>query len=269
MAVSVKGHVLAACRQWLKALVHVPILCGVTWKEFSDLSRLCYVDVAMERFGRRGRPTNVSRTAMLTGLARREVRKQRELLQTRDESWAGYVTKGSLLLSAWHQDPEFIDARGEPKRLALQGPGATFSELARRCGASDIPVPTLLKELKSAGAVAESADGLLEARMRSYIPKSMDERLIRLWGSVVADVGSTFGHNLTRTAREPSRFERAAVNDRVDPRALPEFRKFLELEGQRFLERVDAWLTAHEIPGHERASSPGMRLGAGVYHVQD
>ncbi len=42
---------------------------------------MTYVEVATRHFGRRGRPTNVSRTAMLTGLARRDVRKQRELLE--------------------------------------------------------------------------------------------------------------------------------------------------------------------------------------------
>jgi hypothetical protein len=264
-----KAQVLSACRQWLRALVRVPILCGVTWKEFSDLTRLVYVEVATERFGRRGRPTNVSRTAVLTGLSRREVRKQRELTEQRHESWAGYVTKGSLVLSAWHQDPDFLDASGNPAPLPLTGEGATFAELARRCGVSDVPLATLLKELKAAGAVAQDADGRLEARMRNYIPKAMDDRLIRLWGSVVADVGRTYDHNLTREGREHARFERAAVNDRVDPRSVREFREFLEQEGQKFLERVDAWLTAHEVPEHERATRPGIRLGAGAYHIQD
>src|SRR5438067_66309 len=73
-------QVLAAARQWLKPLVHVLVRCGVTWKDFAELAKTAYVEVATEQFGKRGRPTNVSRTAVLTGLARREVRKQRERL---------------------------------------------------------------------------------------------------------------------------------------------------------------------------------------------
>jgi len=48
---------------------------GITWKDFAELAKATYVEVATQEFGKRGRPTNVSRTAVLTGLARREVRK--------------------------------------------------------------------------------------------------------------------------------------------------------------------------------------------------
>jgi hypothetical protein len=99
----------------------------------------------------------------------------------------------------------------------------------------------------------------------------MDEQLIRLWGTVIADVASTYGHNLMRRADVPARFERAALNDRVLASALPEFRKFLNREGQAFLERVDAWLTEHEARPNESESDSTsvIRLGAGVYHLQD
>ena len=263
-------QVLAATRQWLKPLVHVLIRCGITWKEFADLAKTAYVEVATARFGKRGRPTNVSRTAVLTGLTRREVRKQRERLERTDQAWTGYVTKGSLVLSTWHQDPDFLDANGLPLVLPLEGEGASFAELLRRCGAGDVRASTLLKELRDAGALREQPDGRLEALMRNYIPQSMDADLVRLWGTVISDVAMTYLHNLTRRARVPMRFERAAMNARVRAEALPEFRTFLETEGQAFLERVDAWLTAHQARAdHPSEEAGGIRLGAGVYHIQD
>jgi hypothetical protein len=88
--------------------------------------------------------------------------------------------------------------------------------------------------------------------------------------TVLADVASTYVHNLTRDARAPARFERAALNDRVLASAVPEFRQFLNKEGQVFLERVDAWLMAHEATGSAGSSKNAtIRLGAGVYHLQD
>jgi len=80
---------------------------------------------------------------------------------------------------------------------------------------------------------------------------------------------ATYLHNLTREGKVPTRFERAAVNDQVLASALPEFREFLAREGQGFLERVDAWLTAHEARPNPDQDQPVMRLGAGVYHLQD
>jgi hypothetical protein len=269
MTVASTSQVLAASRQWLKPVVHVLIRCGVTWREFSEIAKTTFVDVATHRFGKRGRPTNVSRTAVLTGLARREVRKQREALNsTADEGFRGYVTKASLVLSAWHLDPEFLDRLGKPAKLPLEGEHGTFAALVRRCGGGDVPLSTLLKELRSAGAIRVLADGRLEPLLRDYIPHAMDEQLIRLWGTVLADIATTYVHNLTRTGKAPARFERSAVNDRIDIRALPAFRKFLEQEGQSFLERADAWLTAHQVPA-DAGDVETIRLGVGTYHIQD
>jgi Family of unknown function (DUF6502) len=265
MASASTTHVLAATRQWLKPLVHVLIRCGITWREFAEVAKTAYVEVSTSKFGKRGRPTNVSRTAVLTGLARREVRIQRERLDAEPEALTGYVTKASLVLSAWHLEPQFLDSTGKPALLALDGEGATFTALLRRCGAGDVRPSTLLKELRSAGAIRVTGDGRLEPLQRMYVPQKMDEELIRLWGTVLADIATTYTHNLTRDGT-PARFERAAVNDRVCASALPEFRQFLNQEGQAFLERLDAWLTQHEAKSD---TDPAIRLGAGVYHIQD
>src|ERR1700736_4401195 len=96
MALASSDQILQATHQWLKPLAHVLLSCGITWREFAALARTTYVEVATENFGKRGRPTNVSRTAILTGLARREVRKQRQLLSERPGTLPGYVTKASL-----------------------------------------------------------------------------------------------------------------------------------------------------------------------------
>jgi hypothetical protein len=268
MPVASTQHVMAATRQWLRPVVHVLIRCGITWRDFAELAKNTFVEVATSEFGKRGRPTNVSRAAILTGLARREVRKQRDKVDAAPETLTGYVTKASLVLSAWHLDPEFLDIEGRPAALAIEGESGSFESLVRRCSGSDVPSSALLKELRAAGAVRRRTDGRVEALLRHYVPHAMDEQLIRLWGSVLADVATTYVHNLTRTGRVPPRFERAAVNDRIAKAALPEFRKYLELEGQQFLERVDVWLTAHEaLDG--AADEQVIRLGVGTYHIQD
>lgn len=269
MTSTTSDQALAAARQWLRPLVQVLIRCGITWKEFADLAKRSYVEVATESFGKRGRQTNVSRTAMLTGLSRREVRLQRERLQSLPQAWSGYVTKGSLLLSRWHLDPDFLDARGSPQALSTEGDDG-FPELIRRCGAGDVAASTLLKELRSAGAIRDLADGRIAPLMRDYLPQPMDAELIRLWGTVISDVSTTFLHNLTRRATVPARLERAAVNGRVRADALPAFRKFIESEGQAFLERADAWLSAHQAPADQPVDKEGeIRLGVGIYHIQD
>jgi len=269
MESAAKNDVLSASRQWLKPLTHILIRSGVTWREFAELSKKVYVEVAIRNFGRRGRPTNISRAAVLTGLSRREVRAQRDRIESGPAALEAYVTKGSQVLATWHLDPEFQDADGKPKPLPLKGANGTFEALLARCGTGDVRPSTLLKELRSAGAVRQTADGKLEVLKREYVPHTMAKVLIRLWGTVLADVGTTYVHNLTRGPKKQARFERAAVNDRVLASSLPEFEKFLNQEGQAFLERLDAWLTAHQSTGEDNDAQETIRLGAGVYHIQD
>jgi len=269
MASASRQEVLQSTQQWLQPLIHVLLVCGITWREFADLSKSTYVDVASRQFGKRGRPTNVSRTAVMTGLPRREVRRQRGKLVQEPEPQSGYVTKACLVLAAWHLDPEFLDKAGKPAVLKVSGERRSFEALVARCGGSDVRPSTLLKELTSAGAVSQRRDGRVKALMRDYLPHSMDGHLIRLWGSVIADVARTYAHNMTRSERTPARFERAAVNDRIPVTAVPEFLKILNQEGQAFLERMDQWLTAHQTRPRAQSDTPSVRLGIGLYQVQD
>ena len=268
MASASTSQVLSATRHWLKPVVYILIRCGVTWRDFSELAKTTFVEVATKQFGKRGRDTNVSRTAVLTGLARRDVRKQREKLEASPESSIGYVTKASSVLTAWHLDSQFLDAKGKPLPLPVEGTETSFASLVRHCSGGDVPLSTLLRELRAAGSIHKLPDGRWEPLARHHVPHTIDEALIGLWGSRMADLAITCASNLARTSKVPARFERAASNGRIAKSALPEFRRFLDHEGQAFLERLDVWLTEHEAQS-ETPDDQVIRLGAGVYHIQD
>src|SRR5882672_4230283 len=262
----IKGLILSSSRTLLVPIARLLLKSGVTWKEFSEVARRAFVHVATTEFGIRGRPTNGSRVAILTGMTRREVRRQRDRLQFDPQPEAGYMSKASRVLSGWHQDRDFSDANGEPRALEIDAGELSFAELARRYG-GDIPPGALLKELQSGDAIARLPDGRIRASKRVFLPRPMEPAQIRLWASVLQDIGATLEHNLTRDKVNAPRFERRALSLRVDRHALPAFRQFLENEGQAFLERVDDWLTQHQA-GTDDADN-ALRLGAGVYHIED
>jgi hypothetical protein len=265
MDVSAHRPILAACRRWLRPVARWLLRSGVTWKEFSEISRSVFVATAFEEFGLRGRATNVSRVALLTGLTRRDVRRVHAQSQSQLPPAAeDALNHASRVLTGWHLDADFHDEQGRPRELPADGEGATFALLLRRY-AGDIPRTALVKELLRSGSMERLADGSYRALRRFYMPRAVDGSAVERSGSVLADLAETLEHNLARGPREPSRFEGRAQNRRVDPRHLPAFRALLEREAQAMLERVDDWLSTHEAP----AGEPAVRLGVGIYAIQD
>lgn len=269
---STTSPTLLASRQWLRPVARWLLRSGVTWKEFSALSRAVFIRTATDEFGIKGRPTNVSRVALLTGLTRRDVRRQMASEEDPDADTAAPLNQATRVLSAWHQDALYLDRAGQPRTLSPEGPAPSFSSLLKTY-AGDIPHSALLKELVRGGSVKELPDGHLQAVKRYYMPQQMDPAAVLRAGSVLADISSTIEFNLSRKPHAASRFEGRAQNHSIHAEAAPAFREFLEREGQQFLERIDDWLTQHEAPpeetGVEKTGARTVRLGAGVYAVHD
>jgi hypothetical protein len=256
-----------ACRTLLKPIVSFLMKCGMTAREFNDIAKSAFVEAASEEYGIKGRPTNIARVSLLTGISRKEVKRQRELLQKPEPAPERKTTDATRLLSGWHQDADFVDQRGQPLALAVSGDGGSFAELCARY-AGDIPATTMMKELKRVGAVEQNADGKVTVRRRYYMPTQFDPQWIMNAGSTFADLGDNINYNLTSDADHPSRFLGRATEDTIDASAIPEFKQFIEQHGQPFLELVDDWLAAHRSEEHVPGGDGQVRLGAGLFLIQ-
>ena len=206
-------------------------------------------------------------------MTRREVRRYRES-EVETPAGGGDVcaeddlNHASRVLAGWHLDSEFIDELGQPRVLEAKGEGATFEQLVRRY-AGDIPVTALIKELVRSCSIERTADGRYRALRRFYMPRAMDGQAVERAGAVIADLAATVEHNLSRDATQPPRFEGRAQNRHIDSRQLPAFRAFMEREGEAFLERCDEWLSAHEAQQDAGTPVATLRLGVGVFAIQE
>ncbi len=261
-----RTRILDALGRLLEPIVLLLLKSGITWREFSDLAKVKFVQVATNEFGIRGRPTNASRVAILTGIDRRDVRKLRTESSEQPVFAPGFMSKPTQVLDGWFHDPDFRGPSGEPRELQVSEGDDSFAALVRRY-VPGIPHVAMIKELRAVGAVEELPDGRLRALKRDYIPRELTDNQIRLWGSVLEDVGTALEHNLMRKPSERPRFERRALSLTVERRALPEFEAFLTAEGQAFLERIDDWLAAHQAYNSGEDTPPPLRLGVGVYQI--
>ena len=260
---SIKSAAVGAFRLLFRPIARILLRAGVTWREISEICKLTYVEVATQEFGIRGRPTNISRVAIMTGFTRREVKRLRNRLEEESVPEFTRMNLATRVLSGWYSDEEFTDTLGEPLRLTVDGDPHSFEALCARYCANVAP-STMLKELKNVGAVVEDSDGKLIAQLRYYMPVHMDPEQMLTSGSVMEDLGETIAYNLHRASSELARFERRATNTCMPRAVIPEFKQFLDTEGQAFLERVDAWLTQHE----DTNSNENVRLGLGTYWIE-
>jgi hypothetical protein len=265
---ALRARILDALERLLEPIALLLLKSGITWREFADLAKVKFVQVATKEFGIRGRPTNASRVAILTGIDRRDVRKLRVATAEQPALAPGFMSKPTQVLDGWFHDPNFRTASGQPRDLHVSEGEDSFAALVRRY-APGIPPVAMIKELRAVGAIEQLPDERVRALKRNYIPRELTDNQIRLWGSILQDVGTTLEHNLMRRESEPPRFERRALSLSVDPRNRADFEAFLATEGQAFLERVDDWLAAHQVDVASAEPPQGIRLGAGVYQILD
>jgi len=265
MSLLAREAALNAAETLLNPLAGFMLKCGITCREFSALAKTAFVTAATEDYGIQGRPTNISRVALLTGLTRKEVKRQRELQQQFEYcAPPEKTTDATRVLSGWHQDADFLQADNTPGTLTL----GEFSDLCHRyCG--DVPVSALLKELKRVGAVEQLSDTQLKVIKRYYMPAHADPEWMMTAGHYLADLANTIKHNIDLDETVPHRFLGRASEVEIAKDAVDDFHQFMDKTGQQFLEKIDAWLAAHQYAEADQATDGTVRLGVGVFHIQD
>ncbi|MEO8223164.1 MAG: DUF6502 family protein [Gammaproteobacteria bacterium] len=274
MSNALKSAALSALRAAVRPLFSVLLRSGVTWQEASEVCKSAMVEVATDEFGLHGRPTNMSRVAIMTGLSRREVRRLRDQLKAGPQPDTERMNGATGVLTGWYLDPDFLGDSGQPRDLPYDAGSAglaapAFADLCKRYGGDLAPI-TMRRELVRVGAVTELSSGQLRVVKRYYMPLQMDPEAVLRGGSMLADLGTTVSFNLGKPEDDPSRFAGRAINTRIRNSDLRRYQAFLEGEGQAFLERVDVWLSSQELPPGEDAGKRGLkRVGVGVYGIQD
>jgi len=267
----------------VRPIVRLALRNGVTYRQFSELSKKLYVDVAATDYGVSGRQTNASRIALMTGINRKDIKK---LNDERENGSANYdhgsPDRIARILSAWHTHPDYLSANGQPLELPIEScpeEGAkSFHTLVAQYGGDIAPI-TLIREFKRSGVIKECESGSLRVLKRHFIPnpfsdperapETIDPKPLLHASSILNDHVTTIYHNLYRDQHAlPPRFERRVTSGNVDPDAIAEFESYIAAKGQELLEEIDDWLNKHQLNDTE-TNTRSVRLGFGTYWIQD
>lgn len=268
---AIQNKILDALLVALRPIARSLLQAGIGFREFDEIAKTAFVDVATKDYGLRGRPTNISRVAVMTGLTRKEVRR------LRDKSAAGHgttvvrPTPMATILHRWYTENEFLDDAGKPSELAFDGQGATFSSLVRRYG-GDIPPGAMRTELKRIGAVEETERGTLKALKRNATTDDVQERLVTGLARIIYPAALTVAHNTKNQG--DTWLQRVVFTDYIRQEDIGRIRRIASDRLVDFTQAMDDLLAAYEVlyekeEAVEERSGENQVAGVGVFYFED
>src|SRR5215471_2561124 len=268
MTDAVRLGLLSAYRKLLQPLVRVLIRNGVSFSELTEILKYVFVEVAERDFDLPDRKTSQSRIAILTGLTRKEVARQKNILNSGGAlNLVSNLNRVSRVLLGWHTDPEFTGPYGMPLELPFESDsGASFVGLVRK-HSGDMAARAMLDELLNVGAVEQLPMGAFKVLLRAYIPESFHPDALQRFGEVVRDFINTVEFNI---GKRPGlgRFERIVIAEEgLREDLMAAFDTLLRAKGQTLLVELDNWLSTQGLTTTAKnRSARRIRTGVGVYH---
>lgn len=270
MSSPLKTTALKACRHFMLPIARFLLRNGIGYREFAEISKLAFVQVASDDYGLRGRRTNMSRVSVMTGLNRKEIRKLRDRLEAEDWEPDPTLSKPATVLAKWYTSPKYLGPKGSPKWLPLESHGkrVSFSGLVREVG-GDVPPGAMLKELLRADCVSEVRPGFWKAIKRQYSPSGIDLFQVQRFGECLHDLAQTIVKNMEQENPNSRLFEFRAWSDRLDSKEIPALKKTIASRGNEYLESIDDWLETHALTNSGSAKGRPMRCGVGIYYFEN
>ncbi|WP_372966094.1 DUF6502 family protein [Marinobacter sp.] len=259
----------------LRPLARLLLRNGVPFGEFAELVKRAYVEAALEDFSDGKRKPTDSRAAVMTGLTRKEVKRQRDILagQNSVREDRSHANRASRVVSGWVHDSVFQAANGQPAMLKFEG-ADSFTELVRKYS-GDMPPRAVLDELLRVGVVLVDAEtGKLQLKQRAYVPAGDSEEMLQIFGEDVSDLVATIDHNLeSRAQARLPLFQRTLTYDNIPPEVIERWRQYSAERSQALLEDLDQWLGPFDqdlarVPDGQNAGER-VRTGVGIFYFED
>lgn len=258
----VRASAIKALLRLLEPLTGFVIDAGLSTKELHSILRQAAVRSVASRQLEVSRRINISGIAAATGIPRSEISRILKSSETNEERPVDHQQKSTnRILAAWHEEPKFTDANGQPADLKLYGRGATFESLARRHGRG-IPTRALLDELVRARAVKVLSSQKIRAKAPLAVHRGMSPQVIKAFGDRATELLSAMLTNM----REPEnpQFIANVSGCVLAPRALPLFRKEVSSKSAEFL--ADVGESLMQEPRKRRGVNLSNTVSVTIYY---
>ena len=265
----IQRQILGAFLVALRPIAKILLQFGIGFREFAEIAKTAFVDVATREYGLRGRPTNISRVAVMTGLTRKEVRRLREKINEGHQAVVVKQTPLEEIMHRWHAEPEYLDQSGRPRPLPFAGEEKSFTSLVKRFG-GDIPPGAMRTELKRVGAVRELQDGNLEVLSRTIYAKGAEDKLIVALVRGIYPLLETVAHNLNPENKDNLWTQKTAYSLSIRSEDLPRLRRISLDRLTDVAESIDDLFMAYEtLHDNEKLDGQKSTVAVGVYYFEE
>ncbi len=262
-------QLLDASRNALKPLFRIFLRSGISYKDFAEVAKSLFVEISTDDYGLRGRQTNISRVAIMTGLTRKEVKKIRDAgwEKIREDKVSNKLSPASAILHFWHTDPYYLDDKGKPKAMSYDNGDPCFLTLAKKYG-GDVPTGALFKELVRSASI-ESDDSKFYPVKRYFMPIDVDDRLLMNFTNPLRNYLTTMDHNSRPDQNEETRRIDRRVFATIPKSKLKKISMIARERIQRYAEDFDDELAKYEIGDSLSADKNSKIVGVGLYYFED
>lgn len=252
----------------LRPMVRLLMRHGVSYRSFSDVARRVYIDVAEEDFSLERRKPSNSRTAVLTGINRKDIAKYKERPHPLHEQTYDPPNPTARVITGWLNDSRFHDFDGRPLELPVEEVAnqPSFTSLVQE-HSTDLTVRAVLDELVRIGACKKKLDRVT-LLVNGYIPLEDMQETLRIFGTAAADLLSTMDHNIGRMPPGPF-LQRTVSYDNIPEELIHSVRQRCRQEGDQFLLQVNEWLATQDRNENPKLIGSGRyRAGIGIYYLE-
>jgi Family of unknown function (DUF6502) len=262
---NVNQSVIAALAQLLTPLVRMLVRNGVTFGDFTEIAKQTYVRVCSESDGPDGVKPSEARIAIVSGLARQEVRRIAEVIERR-ESWKSGPSKVAAAIHGWLTDKDFVGPYGVPRLLQFESDedgAATFVDLVSR-HVVNADANEVLQELVRSGAVTQSGGtGQLLLKNRELQIEGLESGVVDFYAREIRRFLDTSLLNMS-VSRSEKIYQRWVIpDDGICQKDWDRFASEVRARLDPVLSDLDERISRFDKP--EFANEKGLSVGVGFY----
>jgi hypothetical protein len=259
---------LAELAYLLRPMVSALIKTGVTAQEADTIVRQVFVQMAIEQSN--PETASDSSISIATGLARREVKRLRDLSSQEKHPVPENVSIGSRVVAAWLTRSGYQDSQGMPILLPRRSNDLTqptFENLADAIS-KDVRPRAMLDELIRLGVVEINENDFVTLNQEAFVPTEGIEEKAFYLGNNLHDHAAAAFSNLLELDESPW-FERSVHYKNITSSELVEIRKLVEKAGSKALKDVNQHVQNLSEPNLENKKDQKFTFGIYYYSMQD